>query len=57
MDCAFLTYQSKDDAFAGTALLEVAGHGEDGVATALLGHAARAASYRSCSSLRWLGMP
>ncbi len=30
MDCAFLIYQSKNDAFAGTALLEVAGHGEDG---------------------------
>ncbi len=29
MDCAFLIYQS-NDAFAGTALLEVAGYGEDG---------------------------
>ncbi len=30
MDCAFLIYQSKNDAIAGTALLEVAGYGEDG---------------------------
>ncbi len=43
MGCAFLIYQSKNDVFAGTALLEVAGHGEDGVAPALPGHAVRAA--------------
>ncbi len=33
MDCAFLIYQSKNDAFDGTALLEVTGHGEEGVIT------------------------
>ena len=41
MDCAFLIYQSKNDAFAGAALLEVAGHGEDGVAHVYLGHTVR----------------
>ncbi len=57
MDRAYLIYQGKDDTFAGPVLLEAVRHGEDGVATALIGHAVRAVCHRSCSFLHWLDAP
>ncbi len=41
MDCAFLICQSKNDAFAGTALLEAPRHGADGVAHVYQGDSVR----------------